>query len=132
MDKQKNAAANTALEMIKYIIEQARASVDQNGDIEYAKYDELALSLFDNGHVDWLVERVQEMEGELNKQVETGYKFEGMVHDLAEQNKRYREVIEYMKSEINYSLHSSKSKDVKRFYLENAVRYADKALEESE
>lgn len=51
---------------------------------------------------------------------------------LEKENKRYRKVIESMKSEINYVLHSHKSKDVKRHYLENAVRYANEALEESE
>ncbi len=44
-------------------------------------------------------------------------------------NKRYRKAIESMKSEINYALYSHKSKEVKRYYLENAVRYADEALE---
>ena len=49
---------------------------------------------------------------------------------LLEQNKRYREVIESMKSEIKYALYSNKSEDVKRHYLENAKREADEALEE--
>lgn len=38
-------------------------------------------------------ERVQELESELNKQLEIGYFFEGETHDLAEQNKRYRELL---------------------------------------
>ncbi len=48
---------------------------------------------------------------------------------LEQQNKRYRDAIESMKSEINYALYSHKSKEVKKYYLENAVRYADEALE---
>jgi len=44
----------------------------------------------------WLMEqaeRVQELESELNKQIEIGYKFEGEVYDLAKENKRYREAL---------------------------------------
>src|SRR5690554_4173165 len=46
--------------------------------------------------VEWLIqqaERVQELESELNKQIEIGYKFEGEVYDLAKENKRYREAL---------------------------------------
>lgn len=32
-------------------------------------------------------------------------------------------------SEINYVLKSNKSKDVKEFYLENAIRFIDEAKE---
>src|SRR5690554_4600716 len=42
---------------------------------------------------DWLLERVQELESKLNKQIEIGYKFEGEVYDLAKENKRYREAL---------------------------------------
>lgn len=33
-------------------------------------------------------------------------------------------------SEINYALKSHKSKEVKEFYLENAIRFIDKAKKE--
>lgn len=34
-------------------------------------------------------------------------------------------IIKSMKSEIEYSLHDNKSEDVKKHYLQNAVRYAN-------
>ena len=46
--------------------------------------------------VEWLIqqaERVQELESELNKQIEIGYKFEGEVYGLAKENKRYRKAL---------------------------------------
>lgn len=46
----------------------------------------------------WLIEqaeRVQELEEELNKHAEIGYQFEGKIHDLTVQNKRYREKIRF-------------------------------------
>ena len=64
----------------------------------------VALGVDDQGNVTlkgddyhWLMEqaeRVQELESELNKQIEIGYKFEGEVYDLAKENKRYREALE--------------------------------------
>ena len=49
---------------------------------------------------------------------------------LLEQNKRYREAIKSVRSEIKYALYSNKSEDVKRHYLQNAEREATEALEE--
>ena len=48
---------------------------------------------------------------------------------LLEQNKRYRETIKSVRSEIKYALYSNKSEDVKRHYLQNAEREATEALE---
>ena|SRR5699024_6508648 len=76
-------------------------------------------------HVGWLIEQAERVEivsDTLNQEVKYSAKLE-------QQNKRYRELVESMKSEINHALHSNKSKDVKRFYLENAVRFADEVLE---
>ena len=39
-----------------------------------------------------------------------------------------KKTIDSMKSEISYALKPNKSKETNRFYLENAVRYADRAL----
>jgi len=53
----------------------------------------------------WLMEqaeRVQELESELNKQIEIGYKFEVEVYDLAKENKRYREALEFYADRENY------------------------------
>jgi len=74
----------------------------------------------------WLIEqaeRVQELESELNKQVEIGYKFEGEVHDLVEQNKHYREAIENVRDEllIHYRMGGSSDND--------ALMMLDEALE---
>ena len=55
--------------------------------------------------IEWLIEqaeRVQELESELNKQIEIGYKFEGEVYDLAKENKRYREALEFYADRENY------------------------------
>ncbi len=52
--------------------------------------------------------------------------------ELEQQNKRYRETIESVRSEIKYALYSNKSEDVKIHYLQNAEREATEALEESE
>ena len=48
---------------------------------------------------------------------------------LLKQNKRYRETIKSVRSEIEYALYSNKSEDVKRHYLQNAEREATEALE---
>src|SRR5690625_251465 len=74
----------------------------------------------------WLIEqaeRVQELESVLNKQVEIGYKFEGEVHDLVEQNKHYREAIENVRDEllIHYRMGGSSDND--------ALMMLDEALE---
>lgn len=56
--------------------------------------------------VEWLIkqaERVQELESELNKQIEIGYKFEGEVYDLAKENKRYRKALEFYAGGNHYS-----------------------------
>lgn len=59
---------------------------------------------------------------EFKKSLET---IENMEKEVSE---CYR-VIKSMKEEIEYALHSNKSKDVKKHYLENAVRYAKGVLE---
>ncbi|MGG0667850.1 hypothetical protein ABE073_04890 [Lederbergia citrisecunda] len=41
---------------------------------------------------------------------------------------RLEDVIKSMKSEIEYSLLDNKTEDIKKYYLENAIRYADDAL----
>src|SRR5690625_4024133 len=70
-------------------------------------------------------ERVQELESELNKQLEIGYYFEGETHDLAEQNKRYREVIEYVMTakSTHYSSLENALEDIK--YVINEVLERD-------
>lgn len=86
--------------------------------------------------VDWLIEqakRAQKLEEENEQLKDDVNRMENeYIHGVKEQNKHYRGAIESMKSEIKYALHSHKSKDVKRFYLENAVRIADESLEVEE
>lgn len=54
--------------------------------------------------------------------------------DLNVINKQKKEMLKLeniivdMKSEIVYALNENKSEEVKKHYLENAVRYADKAI----
>lgn len=76
-------------------------------------------------HVKWLIERVQELENlkDAFDDLDSDY------IDLQEENKRYRETIKSVRSEIKYALYSNKSEDVKRHYLQNAEREATEALE---
>ena len=69
-------------------------------------------------------ERVQELEDIIYQDAR-----QGMIEDLYEENKRYRETIKSVRSEIKYALYSNKSEDVKRHYLQNAEREATEALE---
>lgn len=85
--------------------------------------------------VNWLVEqteRVDNMQKLVNYHQQKQKEAEDANEPYRHQNRRYREALESMKSEINYALHSNKSKDVKRFYLENAARFADEALAKEE
>ena len=75
--------------------------------------------------MDYLIERVQELEDIIYQDAR-----QGMIEDLYEENKRYRETIKSVRSEIKYALYSNKSEDVKRHYLQNAEREATEALEE--
>ena len=77
--------------------------------------------------IKWLIkqaERVQELEDIIYQDAR-----QGMIEDLYEENKRYRETIKSVRSEIEYALYSNKSDDVKRHYLQNAEREATEALE---
>ena len=76
----------------------------------------------------WIVERVQELNKELNKQVEIGYKIEGKYHDEVDENKRYREALDFYAKRNHYSLAYWKNGSE-----ENVLDYGDvarKALED--
>src|SRR5699024_520571 len=80
--------------------------------------------------MEWLIkqtERVQELEDIIYQDAR-----QVVLEGLYEENKRYRETIKSVRSEIKYALYSNKSEDVKRHYLQNAEREATEALEESE
>src|SRR5699024_5886270 len=83
--------------------------------------------------MEWLIERVQELEDIIRVQELEDIIYQdarqGMIEDLYEENKRYRETIKPVRSEIEYALYSNKSEDVKRHYLQNAEREATEALE---
>src|SRR5699024_4101494 len=74
--------------------------------------------------IERLRKRVQELEDIIYQDAR-----QGMIEDLYEENKRYRETIKSVRSEIKYALYSNKSEDVKRHYLQNAEREATEALE---
>ena len=76
-------------------------------------------------YIELLQKRVQELEDIIYQDAR-----QGMIEDLYEENKRYRETIKSVRSEIKYALYSNKSEDVKRHYLQNAEREATEALEE--
>ena len=77
--------------------------------------------------MDYLIERVQELEDIIYQDAR-----QDVIEGLYEENKRYRETIKSVRSEIKYALYSNKSEDVKRHYLQNAEREATEALEELE
>lgn len=52
--------------------------------------------------VEWLINRIEELEKELNKQMNIGLKFEGEANELQKQNKRYREALEFYAESENY------------------------------
>lgn|SRR5699024_181357 len=54
---------------------------------------------------------------------------ENTILELGECVNEYRKTVNSMKEEVEYALHSNKSKEVKQHYLENAVRYAEDILE---
>src|SRR5699024_429853 len=74
--------------------------------------------------IDRLRKRVQELEDIIYQDER-----QGMIEDLYEENKRYRETIKSVRSEIKYALYSNKSENVKRHYLQNAERKSTEALE---
>lgn len=68
--------------------------------------------------VDWLIEQAEEAERlnkQLSKQVEMGYRFEGMVHDLTKENKIYKQTLRDL-GDIVTGIPSKMAKDaLKRF-----------------
>jgi len=51
------------------------------------------------------------------------------IQELIREIKDLESTIKAMRSEIHYAIHSNKTDDVKRHYLDNAIRYADEALQ---
>ena len=79
----------------------------------------------DNG-IDWLLKRAEDASlAESNLSAVRRH-----ISEVEQRNKRYRETIKSVRSEIKYALYSNKSEDVKRHYLQNAEREATEALEE--
>ncbi len=92
------------LEEIKQIRKNMQEFVDFDGYVEdYPRYDEQALFIVDDGHLDWLieqVERVQELE-EQNQGLHIMYDVRLAKFDkLEQQNKRQRKLIKDMAQEI--------------------------------
>lgn len=48
------------LEAIKNIITEADLMIDKFGEVDYAKQDELILSIYDDGHLEWLFRQAKE------------------------------------------------------------------------
>src|SRR5699024_3143524 len=114
------------LEEIKYILnspgEVFFGSISEDGVVSQDVADA-------EPYFNWLIEqaeRVQELEDIIYQDAR-----QGMIEDLYEENKRYRETIKSVRSEIKYALYSNKSEDVKRHYLQNAEREATEVLEET-
>jgi len=85
------------LEEIRKLLVNLYNSVDVDEEMKHYIFNDLK--------IEWLIEqaeRVQELESELNKQIEIGYKFEVEVYDLAKENKRYREALEFYADRENY------------------------------
>ena len=78
---------------------------------------------------DLLIKRVQELE-ETNKKnywIASDFKFENL--KLEQQNKRYREALEFINEELELVLHSNKGLAEKMFYIENSKRKITEVLE---
>ena len=91
------------LEEIKRIRKNMQEFVDSDGCVvDYPRYDEQALLISDEGHLDWLIEqaeRVQELEELEQEYIELNNDFT----KLALENKRYREALEeIMKIQENH------------------------------
>ena len=116
---------------IEFLIEQAE-QVQKLKEIKNNAINQIDVTQERNKRLE---KRVQELE-EKRERYQSGRNVavatKMKMDDLEEQNKRYRETIKSVRSEIKYALYSNKSEDVKRHYLQNAEREATEALEESE
>lgn len=110
------------LERIKETIEKARNYLDENkndGDVDFSLHDELALSLFDNEEVDWLIqlaERNQTLESSMGKAIEMQEYYLITNGDLQDENKRFRDVLKDINENSSCTV---------------AICYTRKVLEES-
>ena len=80
----------------------------------------------------WLLEQTKENIRHKKVYDSNWWYLQGLENDINEHKEEiseYRRVIKNMKEEIEYALYSNKSKDDKIFYLENAIRFAEEALE---
>lgn len=86
------------LEEIKIIVGKAKNSFDEFGDTDYPKQDQLILSLFDEGKLDWLIKQA----GRANKNAQD---LHDMDLQLASEQKRVEELEKDHKDEfdtVNY------------------------------
>lgn len=74
--------------------------------------------------IDFLIEQAEKSNEEsiYSKMVAESYEY------MEKQNESYQRVIKSIEDEISYALYSNKSEDVKKFYLENAIRLADDVI----
>lgn len=123
-----------------WLIERVESLENRNKELEYASKHNGELNEFLQKRklppntlgrhvVDVVMDYVEELEKERIERDIVRKSRSKLENQTIQLNRRYRKTIESMKSEINYVLYSHKSKEVKRYYLENAVRYADEALE---
>ena len=76
-----------------------------------------------------LIDRIKELEkaNKDNYWIASDYKIENL--KLEQQNKRYREALEFINEELELVLHSNKGLAEKMFYIENSKRKITEVLE---
>src|SRR5699024_907463 len=74
-------------------------------------------------------ERVQKLEEEVDRYHISLWQELVLNHVLTEQNKRYREALEFINEELELVLHSNKGLAEKMFYIENSKRKITEVLE---
>lgn len=63
------------LEKIKVLLEKRNQHIDEEGQINYHEYDQIIYELNDFGHIDWLINRVEELEKENDELAKRVHKF---------------------------------------------------------
>ena len=93
------------------------------------------MTVVNRDHFEWLIEqaeRVQKLEEEVDRYHISLWQELVLNHVLTEQNKRYREALEFINEELELVLHSNKGLAEKMFYIENSKRKITEALEGEE
>ena len=120
MSKERLEEAN---EWIRSMYDLLSLKTDEND----RAYTQKRIDLFN-----WLIEqaeKVEELGKVVDKQSQVILGQNSGLDVMEQQNKRYREKVITAVEELEYVLYSNKSKGVKEFYVRNAIRFLNEALE---